>query len=132
VAFLILPLFALANTGVTVDLGSVRELASDNGLGIALGLVLGKPLGVVLLSFIAVKAGMCVLPGEVRWSHLVGAGIVGGIGFTMSIFITNLAFAGDPALINASKLSVLAASVTAGLLGYFWLRWGTFDGAEQA
>jgi NhaA family Na+:H+ antiporter len=122
VAFGILPLFALANTGIVIDARSLPELASDNSLGIALGLVIGKPLGVLLLSSLAVIAGLCTLPQGVRWSHVVGAGLVGGIGFTMSIFITNLAFAGDPGMITASKLSVLCASLLAGLLGFFWLR----------
>jgi Na+:H+ antiporter, NhaA family len=122
VAFLILPLFALANTGIALDARSLPQLTSDNGLGITLGLLLGKPVGVLLLSVLAVTAGLCALPAGVRWNHVAGAGMVGGIGFTMSIFITNLAFAGDAALINASKLSVLCASLLAGLLGYLWLR----------
>jgi Na+:H+ antiporter, NhaA family len=122
VAFLMLPLFALANTGIVVDADSLPELASDNSLGIALGLLLGKPLGVVLFSAIAVTAGLCTLPASVRWPHMVGAGLIGGIGFTMSIFITNLAFNGNSVLINTSKLSVLCASLLAGVFGYLWLR----------
>jgi NhaA family Na+:H+ antiporter len=122
VAFVILPLFALANTGVVISAQSMPELFSDNSLGIALGLVIGKPLGVVLLSALAVSVGLCTLPSDVRWSGMIGAGLIGGIGFTMSIFITNLAFASDPALINASKLAVLCASLVAGGLGYLWLR----------
>jgi NhaA family Na+:H+ antiporter len=122
VAYLILPLFALANTGVIVDAGSLAQLGSANSAGIALGLVVGKPLGVVAMCLLAVACRVCVLPEGVRWSHVVGAGLLGGIGFTMSIFITNLAFAGEPGLVNASKLSVLLASLAAGLLGYLWLR----------
>jgi NhaA family Na+:H+ antiporter len=122
VAFVILPLFALANTGITLDAQSLPLLASDNSLGIGFGLLLGKPAGVLLMCALAVAVGWCTLPAGVRWSHIAGAGIVGGIGFTMSIFITNLAFAGDVALINASKLAVLAASLIAGLCGYLWLR----------
>jgi NhaA family Na+:H+ antiporter len=121
VAFVILPLFALANTGVAIDLRSA-DLLGDNNLGIALGLVLGKPVGIVLVSALAVAGGICQLPAEVSWKHMVGAGLIGGIGFTMSIFITNLAFAEDAALIDASKLAVLAASLLAGILGYLWLR----------
>lgn len=121
VAFLILPLFALANTGVMLDASAWSGLTAPNGLGISFGLVLGKPLGVLLACALAIAAGLCTLPENVRWKHMVGAGLVGGIGFTMSIFITNLAFADDPALINESKLAVLLGSVTAGLLGYAWL-----------
>jgi NhaA family Na+:H+ antiporter len=122
VAFVILPLFALANTGVVIDASSVPALTGDNGLGIALGLVIGKPLGVLVMCAIAVATGVCSLPTDVRWTHMVGAGLIGGIGFTMSIFITNLAFAGDAALVNQSKLAVLGGSVAAGVFGYAWLR----------
>lgn len=122
VAFAILPLFALANTGVVLDAASVPALFSDNGLGIAFGLLLGKPLGVMMMCIIAIRLGLCTLPAGVRWSHMAGAGMVGGIGFTMSIFITNLAFAGEVGLIDSSKLAVLAASLLAGILGYLWLR----------
>jgi NhaA family Na+:H+ antiporter len=121
VAFVILPLFALANTGVVFDARSMPELVSDNSLGIALGLLLGKPLGVLALSALAVLVGLSKLPDEVRWSHMAGAGLIGGIGFTMSIFITNLAFANDAELINAAKLAVLVTSMLAGVLGFLWL-----------
>jgi NhaA family Na+:H+ antiporter len=122
VAFLILPLFALANTGIPLDTAVFDELASQNALGIVLGLVLGKPLGVLLFCLLAVRLGASSLPDGVGWRHVAGAGMLGGIGFTMSIFITNLAFAGDEATINVSKLAVLAASLLSGILGYLWLR----------
>jgi NhaA family Na+:H+ antiporter len=122
VSFLILPLFALANTGVTVDQYAIAQLGNLNSSGIALGLIIGKPLGVVAMCFIAVKCGVSGLPPEVRWPHIVGAGLLGGIGFTMSIFITNLAFAQQPALVSSSKLVVLLASLVAGVLGFLWLR----------
>ena len=122
VAFLILPVFALANTGVVVQENWLQELASANSAGIAAGLLVGKPLGVALLSFLAVAVGICRLPDEMRWPHVVGAGILGGIGFTMSIFITNLAFAGNPAVMNASKMAVLLASVAAGTCGFLWFK----------
>ena len=123
VAYLILPLFALANTGVTIDAQSVAELSHGNSLGIALGLLIGKPLGVVVMCLVAVKSGISLLPPEVRWSHMFGAGLLGGIGFTMSIFITNLAFADHAVMVASSKLTVLIASSVAGLLGLAWLRW---------
>ena len=98
------------------------ELASSNSLGIMAGLVLGKPLGITLSCLVAVTIGVCRLPGELRWRHLVGAGLLGGIGFTMSIFITNLAFAGQANLIDASKIAIFLASLAAGVLGFAWLR----------
>jgi NhaA family Na+:H+ antiporter len=121
VAFLILPLFALANTGVVFDPQWQQSLSSTNSLGIIVGLVLGKPVGIVLLSFIAVAIGLCRLPSDLTWRHIIGVGLLAGIGFTMSIFITNLAFAGQPQVINAAKMAILAASVSAGLLGMLWL-----------
>jgi Na+:H+ antiporter, NhaA family len=123
VAFLILPIFALANTGIVIAAGWAPELASNNSLGIMAGLVLGKPLGITLFSLFAVTVGLCRLPGDLRWSHIVGAGLLGGIGFTMSIFITNLAFTANPELINAAKMAILLASLAAGTLGFGWLRY---------
>jgi NhaA family Na+:H+ antiporter len=92
-----------------------------NGLGIALGLLVGKPLGIVAACAIAVRSGLCRLPAGIGWHHVAGAGILGGIGFTMSIFISNLAFAGTDELIESSKLSVLCASILAGICGAVWL-----------
>jgi len=127
VAFLILPIFALANTGIVVGSGWMGDLSSSNSLGIIIGLVAGKPLGITLVAFIAVTIGICRLPLDLNWKHVFGAGLLGGIGFTMSIFITNLAFAGsDPAFVattvNASKMAILLASLTAGTAGFVWLR----------
>jgi Na+:H+ antiporter, NhaA family len=122
VAYLILPLFALANTAVPINQQAMTELGNANSVGILLGLILGKPLGVIAMCFVAVTCRMSSLPEGVRWTHIVGAGLLGGIGFTMSIFITNLAFAEAPEFINSSKLAVLLASVTAGALGLLWLR----------
>jgi Na+:H+ antiporter, NhaA family len=121
VAFIILPIFALANTAVYIGSDWMHSLAGVNSLGIVLGLVLGKPLGITLVCALAVTVGICRLPSDLRWGHIVGAGLLGGIGFTMSIFITNLAFAGESAVINASKMAILLASMGAGLLGIFWL-----------
>jgi len=122
VAFIILPIFALANTGIVMEADWMRDLTSANSLGIAAGLIAGKPLGVTLLCFAAVASGICRLPPDLNWSHMIGAGILGGIGFTMSIFITNLAFSGNPETINASKMAILLASLTAGIFGLLWLR----------
>ena len=124
VAFFVLPAFALANAGIVVDAGWAGALSSANGMGILAGLVLGKPVGIVLATFAAVSLGVSKLPGDLRWRHVVGAGMLGGIGFTMSIFIANLAFAGEPGLVNASKMAILVASLAAGALGFAWLRSG--------
>jgi NhaA family Na+:H+ antiporter len=131
IAFLVLPIFALANTGIVIGATWLGDLSGPNAMGIASGLIIGKPLGVVLLSFIAVMLGICNLPPDLRWRHVVGAGMLGGIGFTMSIFITNLAFADQPELINASKMSVFVASLMAGVLGFLWLRFCGSEKAEQ-
>jgi NhaA family Na+:H+ antiporter len=122
VAFIILPIFALANTGVTISPNWFQDILNNqNSLGIIEGLVIGKPMGVVFACFLAVLTGLCSLPIGVRWPHIVGAGLLGGIGFTMSIFITNLAFVGELKTINAAKMAILLASLSAGFLGYIWL-----------
>lgn len=123
VAFVILPIFALANTGVVVGADWMQTALSANSLGIIAGLLLGKPLGITLACAGAVALGVCRLPPEVGWRHIFGAGILGGIGFTMSIFIANLAFAASPALANASKMAILIASIAAGISGYVCLRY---------
>lgn len=122
VAFVVLPLFALANTAIAIPHEWMAHLTSANSLGIAAGLIAGKPLGVTLFCFVAVSIGICRLPTDLDWRHILGAGMLGGIGFTMSIFITNLAFSGDAATVNASKIAILLASLTAGALGFTWLR----------
>jgi NhaA family Na+:H+ antiporter len=79
-------------------------------------------LGIVLLSFVAVAIGICRLPLDLNWRHICGAGLLGGIGFTMSIFITNLAFVGNSEIISASKIAILLSSLTAGTIGFLWLK----------
>lgn len=122
VALIVLPLFALANTAIVLDAEALAGLTTTNGVGIMAGLLLGKPIGIAVASALSVRFGLCRLPDDLAWRHIVGAGILGGIGFTMSIFITNLAFAEDVSLVTASKLSILLASFTAGVVGYGWLR----------
>jgi Na+:H+ antiporter, NhaA family len=122
VAFIILPIFALANTGIVIGADWAQNLTTRNSSGIIGGLVIGKPLGIAIWSFVVVVAGICRLPLDLNWKHIFGAGLLGGIGFTMSIFITNLAFVGNPALINASKMAILLASFTAGTVGFLWLK----------
>ena len=121
VAFVILPIFALANTAIVFN-GNIAQILSENySLGISLGLVVGKPLGIFLLTFLGVSIGLCKLPKNLNWKSIFGVGLLGGIGFTMSIFITLLAF-DDQTIINNSKLVILIASLTAGVLGFLTLK----------
>lgn len=122
VAFAILPVFALANTGIVIGANWLDGLLGANGLGIIAGLALGKPAGITLACLAAVAVGICKLPADLGWRHVFGAGLLGGIGFTMSIFIANLAFPGQAGLVDASKMAILAASVISGVAGYLWLR----------
>ncbi len=122
VAFIILPIFALANTGIIIANDWYQDLSTPNSMGIMMGLVVGKPLGITLISFIVVSLGLCRLPLDLNWKHVFGAGLLGGIGFTMSIFITNLAFVGKPDLINVSKIAILLSSLAAGFVGFLWLK----------
>lgn len=122
VAFLILPIFALANTAIALSPDWTQSLFSANSLGIMLGLLFGKPLGITLMSFAAVAIGICRLPLDLGWRHIAGAGMLGGIGFTMSIFVANLAFPGEAQLINASRIAILMGSLCAGILGFLWLK----------
>jgi len=121
VAFLVLPIFALANTGIVIGADSLASLTGSNSMGIFIGLFAGKVIGVTLFSYIAVKAAICNLPRFLRWRHIIGAGFLAGIGFTMSIFITNLAFKGNSELINNSKMAILLTSLISGVVGYLWL-----------
>jgi NhaA family Na+:H+ antiporter len=121
VAFIILPVFALANTAIIMS-GNISEILTENySLGIALGLIIGKPLGIFLITFIAVKVGLCKLPSDLNWKSVLGVGFLGGIGFTMSIFITILAFDSET-VINNAKFIILLSSLTAGILGFLFLK----------
>ncbi len=112
VAFVIMPVFALANAGVAVEWSA---LATPLALAVAAGLILGKPVGIVLFSWASVRMGLTRLPSGVSWWVMVGAGCLGGIGFTMSLFIAGLAF--DGALRDEAKIGILAGSLTSGVLG---------------
>ncbi|MGP1716071.1 MAG: Na+/H+ antiporter NhaA [Methylophilus sp.] len=123
VAMLILPLFAFANTGLAISTqGFTTLFLHSNSLGIMTGLFFGKPIGITLAVWCAVKAGVCALPQPLRWAHIIGAGMLGGVGFTMSIFIANLAFTGQPDIIQLSKMAILTGSLLSGLFGWCWLR----------
>ena len=123
IAFVLLPLFAFANAGLSlkgIDLTSIMHQPLT--LGITLGLFLGKPVGITLFSLLAVKTGIAVLPAGVRWSHILGAGLLGGIGFTMSLFVSGLSFS-TPELLNYAKLGILLGSILSALAGLTFLAW---------
>jgi len=121
VTFAIMPIFALANAGVIFGeyFGSI--LSTPLALGILCGLVIGKQIGITLFAWIFVKVGLAELPSNITWKHMYGIGLLGGIGFTMSLFIANLAFSNEH-LLNISKMAVLAASLIAGCIGFLILR----------
>jgi NhaA family Na+:H+ antiporter len=124
VAFGIMPVFALANAGVALGDGAAAAVRSPVTLGVVLGLVVGKPVGITLASVLAVRSRLADLPTGVTWRHIVGAGWLGGIGFTMSLFVAGLAFR-DRVVLDTAKLGVLGASVAAGLVGSLILRRAT-------
>ena len=126
VAFIILPIFALANTGIILESGWFQSLAEPNSLGIMGGLVVGKPVGILLSCWILIKLKIANLPSDVSWRMLAGAGLLAGIGFTMSIFIANLAFT-DVHLVQLSKMAVLMSSLLASILGLTMLYLCTRD-----
>jgi NhaA family Na+:H+ antiporter len=117
VAFLILPLFALSNTSLPITANWYQTLLMSNSLGICLGLLVGKPLGILSFSYLSVKAKLTSLPSDINFKQLLGAGFLGGIGFTMSIFITLLAFEQNQ-MIEQSKIAIMVSSVIAGLIGF--------------
>lgn len=121
VAFLILPLFALANTCIPIGSNWFHNLGNSESIGIITGLVIGKPLGITLFSLAAVGLGLAILPKGLKWKNIIGAGFLGGIGFTMSIFITLLAFDNE-GFIDGSKIAILVASTTAGIMGFLILK----------
>ncbi|MEO8477545.1 MAG: Na+/H+ antiporter NhaA [Actinomycetota bacterium] len=134
-SFVILPLFALANAGVTLSGGAVKAaLTSVVSLGIVLGLVVGKPVGVLAATTIGVRARLGRLSADVRTGHVVGLGMTAGVGFTMGLFIAGLAFEDDPGLLAQAKIAILVASLIAGVVGYsvFRLLPGRSSGADPA
>lgn len=120
VNFLIIPLFAFANTNITLESEMLAGLTAPLGLGISAGLLIGKPIGILLTSFICTKLKLSSLPQGSTWKHIVGVGLLAGIGFTMSIFISILSFS-DPLHVSEAKLSILLTSLLAGIIGYVFL-----------
>ncbi|WP_367754128.1 Na+/H+ antiporter NhaA [Flavobacterium sp. WC2421] len=121
VGFIILPLFALANTAIVIGADIVDIVTQHYSLGIALGLVIGKPVGIFVFSFLAVSVGLCKLPDDLNWKTIFAVGFLGGIGFTMSIFITLLAFT-DQTIISHAKFAILLSSLIAGIIGLLFLK----------
>lgn len=121
VAFIILPIFALANTCILIDSDWTSALMSSNSIGIFLGLVVGKPLGITLFCALGVWLGICTVPKDLKWGQIMGVACLGGIGFTMSIFITLLAF-NDHAVISGSKITIILSSLVAAIIGLIWLK----------
>ncbi len=122
VTFIILPIFALVNTAIIVGGNFGDVLVQNDSLGIALGLIIGKPLGVFGMAYLCAKLGLVNLPSDLKWKNIFGVGIMAGIGFTMSIFITLLAFKGEALLISNAKLIILCSSLVAGVVGFFVLK----------
>jgi Na+:H+ antiporter, NhaA family len=121
VAFVIIPIFALCNTAIVIGNDWTTTLSEPYSLGIIFGLALGKPIGIVLFCYLAVKMKLTQLPEDINWRSLLGVGFLGGIGFTMSIFVTLLAFE-DKTIINNAKFMILIASLISGIIGFFWLK----------
>ena len=114
--YIIMPVFALANAGVLLGTGAARALADPISVGVICGLVLGKPIGIVLFSWLATRSRIATMLEGISWRQIVGVGLLAGIGFTMSLFIANLAFGDTPAL-ELAKVGILAASVVSGIAG---------------
>ena len=121
VVFIILPLFALCNTAIVIGSDWLHNFTEDYSMGIIFGLIIGKPLGIIVFSYLAILIGLAKLPKELSMKKLLGAGFLGGIGFTMSIFITLLAFE-DNEIINNAKFMILVASLLSGIVGFLWLK----------
>ncbi|MDY0986640.1 Na+/H+ antiporter NhaA [Flavobacterium sp. CFBP9031] len=122
VNFIIMPVFALANTNIAFESEMLQGLTGNLGLGIILGLFLGKPIGIFVMSWFSVKIRAADLPAQTTWTHVLGLGLLGGIGFTMSIFIALLSFQ-EQAYQNEAKFAILTASILAGVSGFVLLSW---------
>ena len=125
ISYLVMPLFAFSNSGITLHAGFLKDILSSNiTLGVLLGLVFGKFIGVLIFSWLAVKMKIAALPQGVSWKHIIGVALLAGIGFTMSLFITTLAF-NDAQLVTDAKLGIFIASIISGVVGYFVLKKAT-------
>ncbi len=124
VALIIIPLFALANAGISINFSSISNIIVEPvTVGVMAGLILGKVIGIAGVSYLAIKFGIAKLPKNSTMSQIFGVAFLGGIGFTMSIFVADLAFVGNDTLIFQAKIGILAASLFSGVFGYLWLRY---------
>jgi NhaA family Na+:H+ antiporter len=131
VAYLVIPVFALANAGIPIDFAGFGDyLSHPIALGVLAGLLVGKPLGIAGFTWVTVKMGWAELPAGLTMHHVVGVGLLGGIGFTMSIFIADLGFINSPEDLLMAKTGILLASAVAGLGGFFWLRLHTNEPSD--
>ncbi|QQS51465.1 MAG: Na+/H+ antiporter NhaA [Bacteroidota bacterium] len=121
VTYVVMPVFALANAGVVLHGASIQNIFTGLSGVIEISMVLGKVLGIFIFSWLAVKLGLAVLPEKVKWNNIIGIGFLGGMGFTMSLFISNLAFNSE-VLLNPAKIGILVGSLIAGTIGYFLLK----------
>ncbi len=121
VAFFIIPVFAFANAGIVLNCSLLGDIGNPIALGVLAGMVLGKPLGIAFFSWLATKFKLATLPDEVSWKHIIGVGFLGGIGFTMVIFIDNLAFVTEPYNIEIAKFAIFMGSLVTGIVGYVML-----------
>ena len=123
IALIVIPLFALANAGIVIDLNSIgTTIMQPIPVGIMFGLVVGKVIGIFGVTWLAIKSKIATLPKNSTMSQIFGVSLLGGIGFTMSIFVADLAFLGSPDFIFQAKVGVLAASLFSGVSGYLWLK----------
>jgi NhaA family Na+:H+ antiporter len=131
-AYLVIPIFSLANAGIPIDWSSLGSIVTHPvSTGIALGLVVGKLIGIAGFSWVAVRMGVTSLPHDLNFKHIIGVGFMGGIGFTMSIFIAELGFAHHAEDLLMAKTGVLLASIIAGVLGFVWLYLMTEKNTKQ-
>jgi NhaA family Na+:H+ antiporter len=133
VSLIVIPLFALANAGIAVDFSSIGEtIVTPVSLGVIAGLVFGKVLGIAGVAWLAIKLGIAQLPQNSTMNQIFGVAFLGGIGFTMSIFVADLAFVGNDIFIFQAKVGILAASLFAGLFGFIWLRYIAHTPSQEA
>ena len=131
VTLVVLPLFAFANAGIAMEGVGFVSLRAGPGVGILVGLVVGKPLGIFLFSRLAVRLGLAELPREVTWRHVLGVGFLGGVGFTMALFIGGLAFSSESDLLGV-KVATLLGSAVAAAVGLFVLRTSTWQASPES
>ena len=131
-SYVVVPLFALANAGVVIAFGDLGSLVTqDVTLGVALGLFVGKTVGVTGAAWLAVRLGLGRLPARTTWSHMVGVAMLAGIGFTVALFVSALSFPADAALGDQAKIGIFLASIAAGIGGFLWLRFAAPDGSVE-